>query len=231
MFSPHKSGAPIFADRRRNDEDWQKAFADQGVISGKGFCRSAPGAHLPTSRKARDVGHPAVGGFDNSGNPLATKCGYWANTVVLITWDDWGGWYDHVLPWNCNNTGVCSGYTGGQNGGGSEYVYGFRVPLLVVSAYAKKGYISGICGPGQQHICPNEQQQYIHDFGSILNFIEYAFGNNQQPMHFPGFPPQSGISPSYFYADVFAPDGHVVYPPEPVLARRLLRLYAVPTYV
>jgi phospholipase C len=28
---------------------------------------------------------------------LATNCGDWANTVVLMIWDDWGGWYDHVL--------------------------------------------------------------------------------------------------------------------------------------
>jgi len=67
-------------------------------------------------------------------------------------------------------------------------------PLLVVSAYAKQGYISGACEPPN---CPNELQQYIHDFGSILNFIEYAFGIGE-------------ISPNYHYADYFAPDGPVV---------------------
>jgi hypothetical protein len=83
----------------------------------------------------------------------------------------------------------------------------------VVSAYNYRaqnasGYISGACvAPGN---CPNKMPPYIHDFGSILNFIEYAFGNNQQPLHFGGFPPTSGISPSYPYADVFAPDGAVV---------------------
>jgi hypothetical protein len=46
-------------------------------------------------------------------------------------------------------------------------------------------------------LSPNEQQQYIHDFGSILNFIEYAFGISE-------------ISPNYHYADHFAPDGPVV---------------------
>jgi phospholipase C len=91
----------------------------------------------------------AVGGYDNSNHKLATNCGYWANTVILITWDDWGGWYDHVLPWRCNNAGVCSGYPGGPNS--SQYVYGFRVPLMVVSAYnyrptGSTGYISGACG-------------------------------------------------------------------------------------
>ena len=85
----------------------------------------------------------AVGGYYNSGSPLPTNCHdvingqnvpYWQDTVILILWDDWGGWYDHILPWRCNNLGVCSGYPGGADGGGSEYVYGFRVPLLVVSA-------------------------------------------------------------------------------------------------
>ena len=51
--------------------------------------------------------------------------GYWNDTVILITWDDWGGYYDHVPPYSI-------GY---PNSTGSQYVYGFRVPLLVVGAY------------------------------------------------------------------------------------------------
>jgi len=88
--------------------------------------------------------------------------------------------------------------------------------MLVVSAYVRltngmPGYISGACtSPGN---CPNEVPPFIHDFGSILNFMEYVFGTGGQPLHFAGQPPNSGISPSYPYADVFAPDGHVVYPP------------------
>jgi hypothetical protein len=71
------------------------------------------------------------------------------------------------------------------------------------------GYISGALH-GQGEVPP-----YVHDFGSILNFIEWAFGQNQTPLHFTGFPPGSGISPSYPYADVLAPDGHFSYPPSP----------------
>src|SRR6266851_2458431 len=67
---------------------------------------------------------------------------YWANTAIVITWDDWGGWYDHVAPKLINS-----------------YEYGFRVPLIVVSPYAKAGYISHV----------------THDFGSILKFIEETF--------------------------------------------------------
>jgi Phosphoesterase family len=140
----------------------------------------------------------AVGGVDNLGNNLLKQCknpdgsSYFDTTAVLITWDDWGGWYDHVLPWNCNGSGTCSGY---PNATGSEYVYGFRVPLLVVSPYTQAGYVSGdIRNQGKQ-------QPYIHDFGSILNFIEYAFGQNGRYLA------PFGIGPrQYPYADYFAPD-------------------------
>jgi phospholipase C len=75
---------------------------------------------------------------------------YWSDTAILITWDDWGGWYDHVAPPVIND----------GRSWGSGYVYGFRVPLLVISPYAKAGYISHV----------------THDFGSTLNFIEKTFG-------------------------------------------------------
>lgn len=77
---------------------------------------------------------------------------YWANTAIFITWDDWGGWFDHVPP-----PQVLQGINCVQWGCG--YVYGFRVPLIAVSPYAKAQYIS--------------HQQ--HDFGSILKFIETTF--------------------------------------------------------
>jgi phospholipase C len=67
---------------------------------------------------------------------------YWDNTVILITWDDWGGWYDHVAPSVINS-----------------YEYGFRVPLIVVSPFAKQAYVS----------------HDTYDFGSILKFIEEIY--------------------------------------------------------
>jgi phospholipase C len=75
---------------------------------------------------------------------------YWANTAVIVIWDDWGGWYDHVPP-KVNLDGVSWG---------SGYTYGFRVPLLVISPYAKAGYASHV----------------THDFGSILHLIENTYG-------------------------------------------------------
>ncbi len=74
---------------------------------------------------------------------------YWDNVAIIIAWDDWGGWFDHVAP-KVINDGVSWG---------SGYVYGFRVPLIVVSPYAKAAYISHV----------------NHDFGSILKFIETTF--------------------------------------------------------
>jgi len=74
---------------------------------------------------------------------------YWANTAIILTWDDWGGWYDHVPP-KVVNDGVSWG---------SGFIYGFRVPLVVISPYAKAAYIS----------------HTTHDFGSILKFIETTF--------------------------------------------------------
>lgn len=68
---------------------------------------------------------------------------YWSSTAIFITWDDWGGWYDHVSPPQYN-----------------YYELGFRVPLIVVSPYAKRGYVSHI----------------QHEFGSILRFSEETLG-------------------------------------------------------
>ena len=132
----------------------------------------------------------AVGGYDNGGRKLATQCNYWQNTVILVVWDDWGGWYDHVLPYHCDKTGVCAGY---PNGTASMFVYGLRVPFLVVSAYTPQGYVSGSPKQG------GEVLPYIHDFGSILNFIEYAFGQNGNSIGTIG-------DLNYPYADYFAPD-------------------------
>jgi hypothetical protein len=92
--------------------------------------------------------------------------------VILVVWDDWGGYYDDVDP-ESKDGGPGIGY---PNQTGHQYVYGFRVPLLVVSAYTKQvtpqgGYISG---PLSKPQC--QGNNYCHDFGSILNFMEYAFG-------------------------------------------------------
>jgi phospholipase C len=139
------------------------------------------------SRTDADAGPSWVAAIYNSvgGYDLQNNCGYWNNTVILVTWDDWGGFYDHVNP-------DLNGITGYSNGKGGQYVYGFRVPLLVISKYAKPGYISGACQSGS---CQNYKQPYIHDFGSILRFTEKVFGLGQ-----------IDEKNNFDYADAQAPD-------------------------
>ena len=67
---------------------------------------------------------------------------YWNSTAIFISWDDWGGWYDHVEPPKVDAMGP-----------------GFRVPLLIVSPYAKHGYIT----------------HRNHEAAGFIKFIEYNF--------------------------------------------------------
>jgi phospholipase C len=68
---------------------------------------------------------------------------YWQSTAIVITWDDYGGFYDHVSPPQVDNYGE-----------------GFRVPAIVISPWAKHGYID----------------HTPYEFGSFLSFVEANFG-------------------------------------------------------
>ena len=134
-------------------------------------------------------------------NPDTTT--YWNSTAIFVVWDDWGGFYDHVVPYEVLKSTSQQHDDCKQFGCG--YTAGFRVPLLVVSAYTGtlnngnwSGYISGACQSGT---CNNEQAPYIHDFGSILNFIQYVFSGEGMT--------QGDISltaPNWQYDDFWAPD-------------------------
>jgi len=76
-------------------------------------------------------------------NALMNNPTLWASTAVFLIWDDFGGDYDHVAPPPVDVFGL-----------------GPRVPLLIISPYARKGYVS--------------TTQY--EFSSVLKFIEERFG-------------------------------------------------------
>ncbi|HUP86994.1 MAG TPA: alkaline phosphatase family protein [Acidimicrobiales bacterium] len=63
----------------------------------------------------------------------------WRSTTTFVVWDDWGGFYDHVPPPQVDAAG-----------------YGVRLPALVISPYARRGFVS--------------HQQYDHT--SVLGYIE-----------------------------------------------------------
>ncbi len=71
----------------------------------------------------------------------------WGSTAIFLTWDDWGGFYDHVKPPHVD-----------QNG------YGIRVPALVISPYAKQGFID----------------HQTLSFDAYTKFIEDDFLNGQR---------------------------------------------------
>jgi phospholipase C len=77
---------------------------------------------------------------------------YWNSTAIVIVWDDWGGFYDNAPPPFMDQWGGL----------------GFRVPMIVVSPYAREG----TSGAGLV-----EHEQY--EFGSILKFVENIWGLGQ----------------------------------------------------
>jgi phospholipase C len=103
-------------------------------------------------------------GYGKSGHPPAGLCQaenyavevinavmqgpQWNSTALFLLWDDWGGFFDHVEP-----------PTVEMWSDGTPFRYGFRVPCLVISPYAKRGYIS----------------HELHSFVSILRFTETLF--------------------------------------------------------
>jgi phospholipase C len=81
----------------------------------------------------------------------------WSKTVIFITWDDWGGWDDHVDPENVEqwkDDGTHPAFNG------TQFRYGSRVGCLVLSPYAKSGYIS----------------KARHSHVSLLKFCAARFG-------------------------------------------------------
>lgn len=116
---------------------------------------------------------------------------YWNSSAIVVVWDDWGGFYDNAKPPFQDNYGGL----------------GFRVPMLVISPYARSG--SGKNGGFVSHT------QY--EFGSILKYIEdnfslgslgtsdsratsigKIFNYTQQPRAFHSIP--SSLGPAYFRA-------------------------------
>jgi phospholipase C len=70
------------------------------------------------------------------------KSQFWNSTTIFIAWDDWGGFYDHVPPPQTDDMGL-----------------GFRVPVIVVGPYARRGYVSHV----------------THESSGFLRYMEEVF--------------------------------------------------------
>jgi phospholipase C len=120
-------------------------------------------------------------GTKNAGQNL------WQDTAIVVTWDDWGGWADHELPHLASSLPCTSTSCPG------DFIGGFRVPLIVISAYTPAGFIS------------NEK----YDFGSILRMIE---GVNHLPEGMLGFADQRAVNDLSAFFSLAAPRAYQVIP-------------------
>jgi len=104
-----------------------------------------------------DSEHPTVGRFAGTSQSVSVCVGEnwtveqvnaimqgadWSTTAIVISWDDFGGFYDHVPP-----------------PAADQFGYGPRVPLIVISPYAKEGFVS----------------HTVYEFASVLQLIETRF--------------------------------------------------------
>src|SRR5205823_1729220 len=73
-------------------------------------------------------------------NAIMSNPTEWAHTAIILTWDDFGGFYDHVVP---------------PKGPNPHSQYGPRVPALIISPYARPGFI-------------------LHDFSTFSSLLKFA---------------------------------------------------------
>jgi len=86
--------------------------------------------------------------MDTALHPNKHPVNYWQNTAIIVTWDDFGGFYDHVPPLFIDQEG-----------------YGFRTPTLIISPYA---YATS--NPNHPHVTHT-----LYDFSSVVRLIETVF--------------------------------------------------------
>jgi len=133
-------------------ENWQL----DNVTSTRNFFKAAKAGKLPAvswivpSQKVSE--HPP--GLVSAGQAYVTtlinavmRSPNWSSTAIFLAWDDWGGFYDHVVPPYVDQAS-----------------YGIRVPGLVISPYAKRGYID----------------HQTLSFDAYLKFIEDDFTRGQR---------------------------------------------------
>jgi Phosphoesterase family len=164
-----------------NTDAKNEPFAvDQDAVN---FVRNVTGSTNPAPNPERpfasltyitpcehEADHPHVAGIDNGPRWLGWvinsigESKYWKSTAIIITWDDWGGWYDHVpgMP----NPGPFRPKINPYDNPDDPNEWGFRIPLLVISPYVHKAFVSTQATSGFKY-----RSQSV-----IMQFVEANFG-------------------------------------------------------
>lgn len=163
------SFTPIFQQLDQNEVSWRVYSSTSTWLQNFEYVQSSSAAKanfVPAAQVAKDIQQGtlpqvswvigAPGGDEhpsaniqlgmNSVCDLINSIGdspMWDSIAIFVTWDDFGGFYDHVVPPQVD-----------------QYGYGFRVPCLVVSPFAKQGLVDSA----------------TNDHTSLLKFVELVHG-------------------------------------------------------
>jgi phospholipase C len=107
-------------DNVRPVDEYLASAADGSLPSVSWIFPTSATSEHPTSKSTIRTGMAYVTRLVNA----AMQGPDWGSTAIFLTWDDWGGFYDHVVPPRVDGNG-----------------YGLRVPAMVISPYARRGFI------------------------------------------------------------------------------------------
>lgn len=132
-FSKHWGTDVVPEGKFTDDLKAEELRSVSWVLPGVGFDEHPGGGHSVCKGENWTVEHLN----------LLMRSKHWENTVVFLLWDDFGGFYDHEPPPHLDVMGL-----------------GPRVPLLIISPWAKRGYVDST----------------VYEFSSVLKFIETVHG-------------------------------------------------------
>jgi phospholipase C len=144
-------GGYVFADiTKLRGNPWTVTSAQFATDAAAGKLPTVSWVYAPSGMSEHPTDSVAQGmAWTVSQINAVVKGGLWPNVAIFVTWDDWGGWADHVNPPDVE-----------QWTDGTQFRYGSRVPCLVLSPYARQGYISKV----------------FHSHVSLVRFCEITYG-------------------------------------------------------
>jgi phospholipase C len=154
----------------RYGQDWQRDVVapSSRVLADIASCRLPQVSFvMPTSLDSDHAGSLSTSGPGWVGSiylaivqTSKTRCDYYKDSAIILTWDDSGGWYDHVAP----------------PAGPAGTTWGFRIPIVVVSPWARSNYDS------RRPHAPPFVSHTRRESTAITTFIEknWALGNMGQ---------------------------------------------------